>query len=314
MLSSKLSNSSMLYIKYKFNLIPIFTLIVALPLVANARIHDFETTRLKSTAGAGVGSILMDEATALNPAPIAFFNMGSIYLQKSSSNITPDEASIGETMSETDTMAAIISDAKGPLKGSISILKYGEGFNKRKRYAASFASVIGKKSSMGVTYRMTEDELSQSGNIYEKDKYKQTIFGVLHALSSSFTLGFVVIDPFKKRPLDTRAILGAQYIYQDFISVMFDMGTDYNLPMEEKFLYKGAVQFKVFTDFFVRAGLFNDKGLGEKGSGAGIGWVQPRLVLDFALKNTTRLEKTFLESVQDAAKIKETSFSLSYKF
>lgn len=314
MLSSNHFNSTKAYIKINFNLIPIFVLFLIIPTIGQSKIRGLETTRLKSTGGAGVGSILMDEATALNPAPIAFFNMGSIYIQKSSADITTDEATDSPSITESDTMAAIISDAKGPLKGSISILKEEEGFNKRKRYSASFASIVGKKSSMGVTYRMTEDKLSQDGEAYFEDNYKQTIFGVTHALSESFTLGFVVIDPFKVRPQDTRAILGSQYIYQDFISVMLDMGTDYNLPMEEKFLYKGAIQFKVFTDFFVRAGLFNDKGIGEKGSGAGIGWVQPRLVLDFALKNITQLEKATPDTKQDPATVKETSFSLSYKF
>ncbi len=42
---------------------------------AFTRVHDFETTRLKSTSGAGVGSILLEEAAVLNPASLSFFSI-----------------------------------------------------------------------------------------------------------------------------------------------------------------------------------------------------------------------------------------------
>ena len=49
-------------------------------LLANTSYSDtkIQTTRLKSTAGVGAGSILLDEATMLNPAPVAFYQTGAI--------------------------------------------------------------------------------------------------------------------------------------------------------------------------------------------------------------------------------------------
>jgi hypothetical protein len=66
------------------------------------------------------------------------------------------------------------------------------------------------------------------------------------------------------------------------------------------------VQIKFFTEVYLRAGYFNDKGMEEKGTGVGLGWVQPRLAIEAALKNS----KGFTSSKT----ARETSFSLSYRF
>ena len=41
-----------------------------------------QTTRIQSSAGVGVGAVLLDEATLLNPAPMAFYQIGAIYYQQ----------------------------------------------------------------------------------------------------------------------------------------------------------------------------------------------------------------------------------------
>lgn len=277
--------------------------------LTEAKVRDFETTRLKSTAGAGVGSLLMDEATILNPAPIGFFNMGSLYVQKGSGDFTGANEKTPFSNYETDDLGFVISDAKGSLKGSVSYLKTQEDLSTRKRMSVALAGPVGQYSSMGVSYRFTTDKESPSSN---EEKINQVIFGVSHALNESFTLGVVIIDPMKKRPTDTKGILGAQYVYKDFISLMYDMGADYNRPLDETMLYRAAVQFKMFEDFYLRAGVSKDKFLEEKSTGAGLGWIQPRLVVDIALKNTTISENTIKQVL--GKKLKETSFSLSYKF
>src|SRR4051794_40837768 len=48
---------------------------------AHAHIREFQTTRLMSTAGAGVASILSTEAAVLNPAASAFFEGSSFSYQ-----------------------------------------------------------------------------------------------------------------------------------------------------------------------------------------------------------------------------------------
>lgn len=279
----------------------------------NARVHQYETTRLKSTAGAGAASFLMDEATILNPASLAFFSVSSLYYQKMGSEHTPQSDTSTVSTVESDQTGYIISDAKGELSGSVAYLKQIEKDEERKTIGISMASPLSKDSMFGVTYKIVEEtELRPGETETISSEYKQTSFGISHAISPNFSLGIVAIDPFRTRKEDTRAIIGIQYIYKDFISVMLDTGADYNQDLSKTLLYRSAIQFKIFNDFYLRAGTFDDKGLRERGNGAGIGWVSPRFVFDLAVKNTKVLENK--ELLRDSETIKESSFSLSYRF
>jgi hypothetical protein len=278
---------------------------------AHAELRNFETARLKSTAGAGVGSMLMDEATFLNPAPLAFFRMSSVYFQKSSGDISNSDSSPMNS-NEAEQVAFVASDANENLSGSISYNKSTIDADERKQLGFAFASVVGKKSSMGVSYRTTTDRETSNGFDYDETKYKQTNFGFMHALNSEFTLGILFVDPFKSKSDDTRGIVGIQYVYDDFVSLMLDAGADYNNNLSDSFLYKAGLQLKVYNDFFLRAGTYDDKGARERGTGAGIGWIQPKLVLDFGIKNSKLLANA--ERGEKARDVKETAFSLSFRF
>jgi hypothetical protein len=276
----------------------------------NASIDQFQTTRLKATAGAGVGSILMDEATVLNPAPLAFFDVSSLYFQRSGGDLDLQRDELISTSSASST-AFIISDSKGPVGGSLSYIDQTEGTQRNKRISASLSTPVGQRSAIGTTYRMTKYSNTLLGSEEEKS-YNQFIVGVSHAINNNLSLGFVVIDPTKVIPKETRGIVGLQYVFNDFISLMGDVGADYNNNLSDTFLYRSAMQFKVYEDFFLRFGLHQDKGLDEKGNGIGIGWVQPRLVIDVALRNIERNSTTLTS--QSTQNFKETSFSASYRF
>ena len=69
---------------------------------------------------------------------------------------------------------------------------------------------------------------------------------------------------------------------------------------------------KIYNDFYLRAGFFDDKIQQEKGSGFGIGWIQPKLTFNFAVKNYSTFESVILK--QENEEIKESSFSVSYRF
>jgi len=278
-----------------------------------AKLRDLETTRLKSTAGTGVGSILMEESSVLNPAPVAFFKDSSIYFQKISGNITQENSNNPHSAPlDIDSMAAIITESGQTISGSVGYQYAEDRFDKRKRLMISSAGRAGEKSSLGIAARITQDSLSENGKDIQNIKYNQMVLGATHVLGESVTMGITFIDPLKERPAETRGIIGLQYVYEDFVFLILDAGADYNKALAETFLYRGAIQFKVFGDFFVRAGFFTDDGLSENGSGAGLSWVQPKLMFDFALKNTNIKES--LVKNTESEKIQETSFSLSYRF
>lgn len=284
-------------------------------ILAINRMPEFQTTRLKSTGGAGVGSLLVDEATVLNPAPIAFFGLGSFHLQKLFTKSTYSDNSSspnGPGEKESDMTSVIATDTKGRIKGSIRYLNQDYLFNSRKQYALSLAHMAGKKSAFGVTYKRTSDEISEDGINFTKERFNQTTFGATHVLNSNFSFGLVIVDPFKIRPEETRGLIGLQYVYQEFLSVMLDAGADYNKTLSDTALWKAALQIKFYDDFYVRAGLYEDTGLSEKGSGAGVGWLQPRLNIEFALTNRSlQANDDFQQLAED---IRETSVSLGYRF
>lgn len=278
---------------------------------ASNPIPKFETTRMKSTAGAGIASILMDESTYLNPATIAFYNKGSIYYQKSGLDSTQGKESEKSSQSFSSS-SIIVSDSKGSTGGSLSynnIDYYGQNI---KRFAASFARPIGKKSSLGITGIYTKEKIYNENGHLIKSNYKQTTIGVSHVIDESFSLGIVLYDPLKEKKGETLAMVGAQYIFGNFLSLMLDLGADYNQELSQTTVWRGATQIKIFSDFYARFGIFNDKGLKQKGSGIGVGWLQPKLVFEFALKNTELLQSDELKQIEED--IKETSFSLSYRF
>jgi hypothetical protein len=267
---------------------------------------------MKGTGGAGVASLLMDEATYLNPATIAFYKQASLFVQRGGVESTPGGNPTNTSTQEFDSLSIIASDATGVTGGSLSYNKIDYKGESIKRFSSAFGRPIGKKSSMGINISHTKEKVFNESNQLIDQDFTQTTFGVAHAINEEFTLGLVVVDPFQERPEDTIAIAGVQYVYKGFVSLMLDGGADYNENLSDSVVWRAATQLKIFDDFFLRFGTFNDKGKQEKGNGAGLGWIQPKLVLELAIKNTDLLESEVLN--QSAEEIRETSFSLSYRF
>lgn len=276
-------------------------------------IRDHQTTRLKATAGTGVGSFLMDEATILNPASLGFFNISSIYYQRNKGDITAPEGLEGRSSNYTDT-AIIASDAKGDTGGSFSYINQKRGPERRKSLSVSMAKPFRKKSALGVTYRRISDKnlVENSFDTTSSERYNEFSVGVIHALNEFFSIGILVDDPFKSRTDSTFATIGFQYLFHDYIVLMFDVGSDYTRDLGDTSAYRGAIQVMFYNDFFLRAGFFKDNGKSETGNGMGLGWVGPRLLAEFAIQNIDidSREQPF-RSAQD---IKETSFSIAFKF
>ena len=248
------------------------------------------TPRLRSSANIGVGSILLDEATILNPASSAFYKIGAIFYQKS--KIEPSD---GRSVGGIDSSTFIASDAKGRVAGSVSY-RTTDQIKDSKNISVSLASIVGEQSATGVTYHYED----------ENEKYKYITFGITHAINEMFTLGFVLRDPLRAKENNSNANVGLQYTYKQFITLMGDFGTDWKDRFDEKLIYGGAVQFKIFDDLFIRGGLKIDKQQNLKTKGFGGSWSSPKFVVNLAM--------SFDENTVTEEEIKETTFSVSYKF
>ncbi len=283
-----------------------------------ARVKDFQTTRLKATAGAGVGSILMNESAILNPAPVAFFNNSSVYLQTQEYLYEGAELQAsgveGQYNQNSDTRGVIVADTKNQLKGAASYTKQQEGYDIRKRITAALAAPISARSALGFLYRKTEDtnyDFITTDGI--EDSYDQLVVGATHAVDEDFTLGAIVVDPFKTKPEDTRAILGTQFIFKRLLTIMIDLGADYTQDLAETRQYRVATQINAFSDIYLRFGVFEDRALDEKGNGIGVAWVGPKLVIEASIQNIKDLGLR-PNDVPTPSKLTETSFAMSYFF
>ena len=272
-----------------------------LPFLANASSQSpfasFETTWLESTAGAGAGSLLLDESTILNPAPLAFFNLSSLYFQKTQS----------KGASPSGQTAFIISDTGKGIPASLSyITTEKDKHNKRTRYAISSAYPIRKQSAIGIGYRLIKEERTDQQGHQQKHQYKQLVLGMTHVPAPALSIGLVAINPFQKDNENSRGVIGFQYVYQNFFTLMFDMESPLTSNFSDSMTYKSALQLRIMSDLFFRIGVFQNNERKEDGMGTGIGWIQPRLSLNLGVKNTS------LPSQSE--KNVKTSFSASYRF
>lgn len=274
---------------------------------AFAKIHEFETTHLKSRAGAGVAGIFMEESAFLNPASLAFFQSGNVYLQR---NMLEFKDSDGNITHKPKATAVVLSDGNPNLSGSLSYITQEENNTRRKRWGLSTSAPLDRKSAFGVSVRKTKDENIDSGSTVD---YYQTVLGVTHAIDASTSMGVVAYDAFNSKGDETKAMIGVQHIFVDYVTLALDLAANYQAEeIADTLIYRGGLQVRVLDDFYLRFGAFNDKEREEKGNGFGLAWVQPRLGLEFAIKNTK--QKANLAQNRAESKLKEAAFSVSLRF
>ncbi len=275
--------------------------------------HNFETTRMKSLSGAGVGSILLDEAPILNPASTAFFKDSSIVYHQGKGEYTAKEPLI-PTLPDSKARGFFLADGgESGLSGNLFYTDVEDGFSTRKQYGVSFSGAVNSKAAMGFTYRETKDSLKTSSNdTARNEKYQQTVLGTSYVYDTNMSFGVVLIDPFKSHSKDSRGFLGFQYNFQSPIAIIGDVGSRWDQNLSDYLVYRGGLQIAFYNDFFLRAGVFRDKGFSERGNSVGVSWIQPRLSLEFAIKNTKVL--TDSRTHQRSYDLKESSFGVGYRF
>jgi hypothetical protein len=275
-------------------------------------IRDFSTTRMMSTSDAGVGAILVNESSFLNPASIAFFSDSSIYYQKNQAEL--DETSqerndASDSFKSGEEEALVIADTSGRLKGTFSYQRQRENGSSRIRYTSSFSRAFAKGQSFGLLYRYTMDRTPSD----HSDIYHQVTFGYSFIRSNKLSFGLIVVDPFSQKDEDVRAIAGLQYQLVDNLFLLLDAGTNYALDAAENTLTRMAFQVSFYRGFFLRLGKYYDNSTNFQGQSWGISWVGPRLSIDYAYRTTEQIEKNTDYLYADEQLI-EQSFALSLRF
>ena len=276
-----------------------------------AQIRDFQTTRLISTGGAGVASVLSTEAAILNPGTAAFFNNSGFSYHSYSTSLRKESDLRQDDFSKAKSQGIFASDQTGPVKGGLAYLLQDENDWERKQLVAHAASSIGKATSLGFSYRYIEDKLP-SGSPRRHFLHHQVNTGFLHAFSEDTTLGLVMTDLGRTTPNEERLIGGFQYAITKKFLLMGDAGAQYTRAFSKKYLWRASLQLNIFSDFFLRVGQFYDNIQEFKGTGWGVSWLGPKLGVEFAQKFSDQFGKD--SYIYQDESLVDTSISAVIKF
>lgn len=277
-----------------------------------AQIRDFKTTRLMSTAGTGVASILSTEAALLNPAASTFFEGSSFSYQSYRTTLQNEDDSRSELFPKSNrSQGLFMADHSGPVKGGVAYISQDENNFERSRMVLHGAAPMGPNTSVGVTYNYIQDSLPRS----RRDRHKlhhQASIGMTQIIDQDTILGVVVQDPTRTTPGEERVIAGFQYSLAERFIIMGDAGGQFTQDISDKYVWSAAVQLNLFSDFFLRGGQFYNNIQKLKGNGWGAGWIGPRFGVEFAQMYSEQFDSGFY--IQKDEKIVDTSLSAIIKF
>lgn len=279
-----------------------------------AQIRDFQTTRLMSTAGTGVASVLATESAILNPASSAFFS-GSAFAYQGYTTTLKKESDLRDTAPDkfpnnNNAQGIFVADNSGPVKGGASYLTQSENHYERERMILHGAAPMGDSAAMGISYNYIQDEKPR-GSSPRHQVLHQVNVGIMQVIDEKTTLGLVWRDATRTNPGDERVTGGFQYSVADRIMLMGDFGYQYTGAISRDYIWSAAVQLNVFSDFFLRVGQFYDNINFFKGTGWGISWIGPRLGVEFAQKYSDQFSEGY---VYQDEQLVDTSLSVLIKF
>ena len=243
-----------------------------------AKFRSIETTRLVSTSGAGVASLLVSEASILNPSVIAFYKNTSIYAHRLKGEIEETSRTTPKEFKETLYVA---TDTSGKFKGALAYFKQENLGSKREQFNLSFAKPMGKKAAFGMIYQYIKDY--DDGEIRLDGEHTASM-GVTYIHNTNLIFGAVFQDLAKKIKHDQKVTVGLQYNFTKFLMVMLDHGFHYGYSYRENNYSSLALQTSIYKDIYLKGGVFNNKYLSLEGFSWGSAGLDQNLVLNTPLE------------------------------
>lgn len=281
----------------------------------SAHIRDFQTTRLNSSAGAGVASILSTEAAILNPATSTYFDGNSASYQSYTTSLQHKnslrDAADDSFAKQNRSQGVFVSDSSSGVKGGVAYLNQKENHFERQRAVFHASSALGANSSVGFSYSYINDKLPKNFSDRHQTQHAVSL-GLIHVLDEQTTVGLVATDLTRTTPGQEQAVAGIQYQMATRLVLIGDLGAQYTRSVSDNYLWRAALQLNIFEDFFVRVGKFHENGTKSKGTGWGASWVGPRFGIEFAQKISEFYGQT--SYVYKDEKLVDTSLSAIIKF
>jgi len=281
-----------------------------------ASIRPLQTTRLHSTSGAGVGSMLVAESAILNPAPVAFFQDTFVSYQKNNTelgNSSPQRVTGADPFGQLNSSESFyLFDNSSEVKGGLSYQHQREDGQRRKRLTATVSALVYDNLSVGVLYKYTED------TIYSAQANKSRIsnpltLGFTYIYHPGLIIGGVWEDPTRASRDENRAFLGTQANLTEKIVFILDVGGNPTKDFNDSRIWRGALQLALLSDVYIRGGKYQDRSLLLEGESWGVAWIGPKLGAEFAVKTSRRLtDKPGL--LYERERITDASFAFHLRF
>lgn len=211
--------------------------------------------------------------------------------------------------SKNKSQGLFVDDHDGPVKGGVAYIKQDENNLQRQQLIVHGAAPISESAAVGVSYKYLDD--TRSNRSKHSVKHQSTI-GFTQILDNKTIIGMILVDPTRTTPNEERLIAGFQYQVADKLNLIGDVGTQFTKDVKDKYLWRAAAQLQLFDDFFFRIGKFHDNVRESKGTGWGVGWIGPKLGIEFAQKMSEQYSRrTYI--YKDETLI-DTSISAIIKF
>jgi hypothetical protein len=283
---------------------------------AHAQIRPLQTTRLISTSGAGVGSMLVAESAILNPAPIAFFQDTYVSYQRGTStlgNASQDRLTQNHPFGGVNhSESYFLFDNSSSIKGGLSYQYQKEDEVMRRRLTATFSTLLSDKTALGILYKHTHDNIYQDNGNRHRLSHPFSV-GFTHVFAPEFILGGVWEDPTRASLNESRILLGMQFNIFEKIVALVDVGADPRRDMNDSRIWKAALQVSLFSDVYLRAGRYQDRSAFLDGESWGLAWIGPKLGAEIANKRSYAITKKS-SLLYEKENINDLSFAFHLRF
>jgi hypothetical protein len=247
---------------------------------------DFQSPRTAALGGAGHAAPMLTDSIYLNPsftsllhAQVGSFNYGFY----KGGDTLPD----GSRAIHGHLMNAAVLDGRNEL------FEAGVGYTRRedsKYVNVGAAKAVLANLGFGIGGKFIIPN-SGNGSTTQDFNASGTLVATQWMVVSFLADNLVDSQGVKNQNLYREFTLGTKFNIQNLMLIYLDPHYAPNVPGSD-FGYENGIELTPFTDLFIRFGMFRSSNIPElqnargRGYGFGIGWVGPKISLDYGLKRT----------------------------
>jgi hypothetical protein len=248
-----------------------------------AQAADYHSPRSAALGGSGHAGPLLNDAILLNPSFQSFLPTYSVGLNYLTFSGTPYTQSSQVVEPHGRNFNVSLQDGRSEL--------FAAGVSYTQREDGTYIHVGAAKAAirklgfgLGAKFFFNND-LHTSG--------RDMTFSTSMIAADWLQLAFIVDNIFQnsegtRRSMYRELILGVKFNVMGIVLLYFDPHTAPDLPGDAKYGHESGIEFVVLQDLFLRLGAYRNalvpsQGRRGRGYGAGIGWVAPRISLDYGV-------------------------------